>query len=222
MKTGIIFDLDGTLWDACAAIADSWNEYLKRQAPEYEIHLTREDLRSVCGLTMKAIGDRLLSKIPEEKRDKLIAGCCAFEVEYLKDPRVPVQVYPGVPAIMHTLREQGYHVYMVSNCQSGYIEDFFARTGADRYVEDYEYYGRNGLNKDENIRLLYQRNHLGTGAYVGDTQGDYDSTVSAGCSLYFIHAAYGFGRVEPEVPRILDIRELPDRLKKEFGLDVDC
>ena len=26
MKKGILFDLDGTLWDSAQALADSWNE----------------------------------------------------------------------------------------------------------------------------------------------------------------------------------------------------
>ena len=33
MKKGILFDLDGTLWDACREIACSWNEYLAGNVP---------------------------------------------------------------------------------------------------------------------------------------------------------------------------------------------
>ena len=29
MKKGIIFDLDGTLWDSSQAVVDSWNDILK-------------------------------------------------------------------------------------------------------------------------------------------------------------------------------------------------
>ena len=30
MKKGIIFDMDGTLWDSAAEVAESWNETVKR------------------------------------------------------------------------------------------------------------------------------------------------------------------------------------------------
>ena len=42
-KRGLIFDLDGTLWDACPQIADSWNEYILRTAPQYGIRRTTGD-----------------------------------------------------------------------------------------------------------------------------------------------------------------------------------
>ena len=32
MKKGIIFDMDGTLWDSAAEVAESWNETVKRGA----------------------------------------------------------------------------------------------------------------------------------------------------------------------------------------------
>lgn len=36
--------------------------------------------------------------------------------------------------------------------------------------------------------------------YVGDIQGDYDSSKKAG--VKFIHAAYGFGTIDDDVPAI--------------------
>lgn len=32
MKKGIIFDMDGTLWDSAAEVAESWNETVKEPA----------------------------------------------------------------------------------------------------------------------------------------------------------------------------------------------
>ena len=31
MKKGIIFDMDGTLWDSAAQVAESWNVVLEKQ-----------------------------------------------------------------------------------------------------------------------------------------------------------------------------------------------
>ncbi len=207
-KKGLIFDLDGTLWDACDAIAVSWNIYMKEHYPEYEIDLSEEDLRRACGLTMKAIGDLLYPQIPEPTRWEATDGCCVYEVEYLKT--AGGKVYEGVVDMLRALSSD-YHLYIVSNCQVGYIEDFLSWSGADAYIEDFENFGRTGMQKDANIRLLVQRNELKKALYIGDTQGDMDAAGAAG--IPFLHARYGFGSVDPSVPYIDDIRELPDALK---------
>ena len=33
MNKGILFDVDGTLWDSAAQVAESWNEVLARYPP---------------------------------------------------------------------------------------------------------------------------------------------------------------------------------------------
>ena len=53
--------------------------------------------------------------------------------------------------------------------------------------------------------------------YVGDIQGDYDSSKKAG--VKFIHAAYGFGTIDDDVPAIRKFSELPwvaDRVFEEI------
>ena len=50
--------------------------------------------------------------------------------------------------------------------------------------------------------------------YVGDTQGDADAAKQAG--VKFIHAAYGFGRVDACDAVLDDIRKLPQTVKQLF------
>ena len=37
MKQGILFDLDGTLWDSAQAVVDSWNEIIET-LPDFHKH----------------------------------------------------------------------------------------------------------------------------------------------------------------------------------------
>ena len=101
----------------------------------------------------------------------------------------------------------GYNLYIVSNCQSGYIEAFLDYYGYGKYIDDIECYGNNNLKKGDNIKLVVGRNKLDKAVYVGDIQGDYDSSVEAG--IKFIHAAYGFGTINAPVPKIEAFSELP-------------
>jgi phosphoglycolate phosphatase len=102
----------------------------------------------------------------------------------------------------------GYHLYIVSNCQSGYIEAFLDYYRFHDLFEDIECYGNNTKQKNENISLIMNRNNLGKAVYVGDIQGDYEATTKAG--LPFIHAAYGFGKINADVDRINSLKELPE------------
>ena len=60
--------------------------------------------------------------------------------------------------------------------------------------------------------LVGDRNHPEKAVYVGDTDGDYRSTMEAG--LPFIHAAYGYGTVPEGTPKIDDISELPEIVRQ--------
>lgn len=108
---------------------------------------------------------------------------------------------------METLKKS-YHLYIVSNCQSGYIEAFLDYYKLHDLIEDIECYGNNGQQKGKNIALLYQRNKLEEAVYVGDIQGDYEASQEAG--VKFIHAAYGFGTIDTPVPKIQRFEELCD------------
>ena len=53
-----------------------------------------------------------------------------------------------------------YKLFIVSNCQDGYIECFFKAHKLDKYFTDYECPGRTGLSKGENNKLIIERNNL--------------------------------------------------------------
>ena len=161
-KSGIIFDMDGTLWDSAKAVADSWTEVVAREyTPERVI--TEEEIKSVMGLTMDKLAARIFPELPEEKRLQLLEVCGREENEYLRTHGAIV--YPQVEETFQKLKEK-YHLYIVSNCQSGYIEAFLEYYGYGKYIEDTECYGNNGLVKGENIRKVAERNHLTKAVYV--------------------------------------------------------
>lgn len=215
MKKGVIFDLDGTLWDACAAIADSWNEYLtekRTDLKDYHLQVCEGDVRRLCGRTMDIFGDELFPQVPDAGvRKALGEECCAYEVEYLKHSGG--MVYPGVKETLLELHKK-YALYIVSNCQVGYIEDFLTWSQTGELFEDTEDYGTTLRPKDENIRLLMERNGIDKAVYVGDTITDYKSAKDAG--IPFIHCRFGFGDVK-DVPGVDTFSQLPDAVKSILG-----
>ena len=51
---GIIFDVDGTLWDSVEVVAESWNLAIKENS-DLEPNLNREILQGLFGKTMEKL-----------------------------------------------------------------------------------------------------------------------------------------------------------------------
>ena len=210
MKKGIIFDMDGTLWDSAAGVAESWNEAMQQTGYERK-PLTAQDIQSVMGKTMEDIADILFPDLKKEEQESFLSLCYQLENDYLR--KHGGMLYPNIRETMERLKEK-YHLYIVSNCQSGYIEAFLAYHKLGDLIEDFACYGDNSKPKGVNIALLYQRNELDEAVYVGDIQGDYDASMEAG--VRFIHAAYGFGTIQEKVPEIHKFEDLIDEVDKVF------
>ncbi len=199
--------MDGTLWDSSENVARSWAEQVKLSGYTRD-EITQQDLMSVMGLTMDKIADILFGDLAKEARSKLMADCCNHENEYLRVHGG--NLYPQLEETLIKLSEE-YDLFIVSNCQSGYIEAFLDYFGFWKYFKDIECYGNNLYQKGDNIALVVKRNNLEKAYYIGDIQGDYDATIKAG--IDFIHAKYGFGTINTPVPELEEFSKLPELLK---------
>lgn len=188
-KTAVIFDLDGTLWNAIDVIIHGWNDTIKKHGKAKT--MTKEELESYMGKSMQEIADIHFTNLGKEERYAL-----AIECEKVANALLTANgatAYDGVCEMMDKLSKK-HSIFMVSNCQDGYIEAFLNNHGTKKYVSDFEYIGRTGKKKSENIKAVVARNNITRAVYVGDTEHDYEATREAG--LEFIFAAYGFGDVK--------------------------
>lgn len=206
MKIGIILDMDGTLWDAGVSIAKAWNIVIKRRGLK-KAEMTADDIHSIMGKTIQGIADTLFSEFGEERMD-ITRECLIFENVYLAEHGG--ELFEGLEDVLKELSVQ-YPLFIVSNCEKGYIEGFLKYYDFEKYFVDFESHGNTLLPKGENIRLVAERNGLTDVVYVGDIQSDYNASKEAGAG--FIHAAYGFGTIEEEVPAIYNITELPEAIR---------
>jgi phosphoglycolate phosphatase len=203
----IIFDLDGTLWDSTGNVAKAWQQ-AKEEVDYVPEDFTRETIRSITGMTYKAIFEKLVPYLSEEKRTEFKALCAKYELETLYSKGG--ELYPELENTLKYLFEK-YRLFIVSNCQSGYIEVFFKTSGLEHYFSGHQCYGTKNQPKWENINDIVTDHGLIAPVYVGDTMGDYDAAKKAG--VPFIFAAYGFGVVnEDQLATIQQFAELKELL----------
>ncbi|MGE6394099.1 HAD family hydrolase [Chryseobacterium scophthalmum] len=188
-KKNLIFDLDGTLWDPRATIIKIWNEVLtQRQLLQRE--LKPEDMDQYMGLLFDDILKDIIPGISDQQVQEILVEIVQKENKVLRTHGGIL--YEGVAETLTNLKKT-HDLFIVSNCQDGYIEAFLEYYQFNDLFTDIESHGRTKKPKAENIKLIMERNHLSheNSVYIGDTQTDYDSAKAN--HLSFIFCEYGFG-----------------------------
>ena len=199
----IIFDIDGTLWDSRALVAEGYNIQLEREGLQH-LFVNADILKPLFGKTMTESADVLLASIDGKDRYDLMERCMATENEYLFNN--PCQI--GYPRVKETLEElsKNHRLFIVSNSQCGYPELCIDKLGLGEYIEGHMCFGDTGTSKGQTIRTLISKHNIGSCIYIGDTQGDLEACREAG--LPFVFCAYGLGQADSWDGKIDSIEEL--------------
>ena len=184
----LILDIDGTLWDSRALVAEGYNIQLKEEGLAH-LCVNAEILKPLFGKVLEEIADVLFGSIPAQERYDLMARCMDREQKYMVLQPCDIG-YPNVRETLEKLAER-YRLFIVSNSERGYPELCMEKLGLTPYIEGHLCYGDTGTTKGQTIRTLIDRHTIGSCVYIGDTQGDYEATLEAG--IPFIWASYGFG-----------------------------
>lgn len=183
----ILLDLDGTLWDSVAGVAQAWQSVIDQY--NIGISINNQQIEGCMGFSLPEIGERLFPNVPEKKREHILRECLLAEYAYLHEHGGTI--YSGVKETLAELAEQ-YKLAIVSNCEEGYIECFLKVNDLDHLISDYESFGHTGKSKGENIRLVMNRLQSAGAIYVGDMIKDSQAAEEAG--IPYIYARYGFGK----------------------------
>ena len=202
----IIFDIDGTLWDSRALVAEGYNLQLCDEGLE-QYCVNAEQLKSLFGKTMSEIADAMLADIEVPERYALMERCMEREDVYLRENASEAIAYEGVKETLTELAKK-YRLFIVSNSQQGYPEITMKKIGVEHLFTGHLCFGDTQTEKGETMKTLMEKYDIKDTVYIGDTQGDYEATVVAG--VPFIWASYGFGVPDGYVQKIDSFGELTE------------
>lgn len=206
-KFSIIFDLDGTLWDSSETTTMAWKNILFNY--NNKIDVSEKNMREIAGKTIDEISNILLSNIDDKEEKNILDKCLNEENNMIR--KNGGKLFDSVIETLDLLNKE-YDLYIVSNCQSGYIESFLDYYNLNKYFIDIECNGNNNKSKKDNISLIIQRNNIEKCCYVGDTNND--SISAKENNIPFIYASYGFENVNYYDEIIYNFSELIDVIKK--------
>ncbi len=184
----LILDIDGTLWDSRALVAEGYNIQLRKEGLAH-LCVDAEILKAQFGKVKDAIADDLFAEIPVPERYRLIDRCMDMERQHMQEDECRIG-FPGVRETIAQLAEE-HRIFIVSNCECGYPELTIEKMGLTPYISGHLCFGDTGTTKGKTILTLMEKHNISSCVYVGDTQGDYEATLEAG--IPFIWASYGFG-----------------------------
>ena len=187
----LIFDIDGTLWDSRAMVAEGYNRQLRAEGLAH-LQVTVEDLTPLFGKVKEELAEALFALLPEEARNALIDRCMDSEREFLADMECAMG-YPNVRETLEALAKR-HRLFIVSNCDRGYPELCMEKLGIGHLIEGHLCYGDTGTPKGETILRLMDTHRISSACYIGDTQGDANAARIA--AIPFVYCTYGFGQVD--------------------------
>jgi phosphoglycolate phosphatase len=198
----LIFDLDGTLWDATATVTKGFQR-AKQRVDYVHTDITEAAVQAVTGQPYPVVYERLFPYLTDAQREEFRQICSQQELASIRQQGGTP--YPQLAETLAYLAEK-YRLFIVSNCQTGYIEAFLHHNQAGRYFEGHQCFGTKNLPKADNIREIIGQFGLKAPAYIGDTESDYAATHAN--TIPFIFAAYGFGQVPEFTARIEQLSDL--------------
>lgn len=206
-KNGILFDLDGTLWEVKNSTFESANKIVRK----YKLkEISMETICAVFGLNKFEVAQLYFPYLELNQSLNLLDEIEILNIKNLKE--YGGNIYPNLKETLASLRKK-YELFIVSNTsKSEYIEAFLTSAKLNNYFKDYIAASELGISKADAIKKIIDDYKLTKAVYVGDTKKDMEASNLA--EIPFIQAKYGFGKNLNAKYYINAFKELPYIVEK--------
>lgn len=182
----VLFDLDGTLLDTLADLANATNYSLEK------LGFPRRSVKEIRAFVGNGVVRLLAQALPDDKKDAIDTILPIYNEYYASHSEIETRPYDGVLPLLDRLREEGYGLAVISN-----KPDFAVQTLAKKYFPAIEFSvgEREGIRRkpftdsiEEAIRQLgADRDEV---LFVGDSEVDVETAVNA--KLPCVAMTWGF------------------------------
>jgi len=125
----VIFDLDGTLLDSIAGIADSANFLLKKKG--YPV-FSQEEYKKFVGDGLEKLIYRML---PQKERNNIDRYVQEYRAVYRKKWQRKTRIYNGIQELLHSLSRNNIKKAVLSNKSDEYVKIMVNKLLPEHYFE---------------------------------------------------------------------------------------
>ena len=190
----VLFDLDGTLLDTIADLAEAANRMLAELGrplrPQDEIH-------RFVGKGIPNLVRRCLTEDSAASEAEIAAAVAVFRRHYTVVNGIHARLYPGVDATLQAMRARGLRLAVVTNKAEAFTLPLLARTGIAGYFDTVVSGDTLAVKKPDPAVLHLACARIGVSAgealMIGDSANDALAAQGAGMPVLLVTYGYSEG-----------------------------
>ena len=191
----VTFDLDGTLLDTIADLAEACRRMLEEIG---EPPRSQAEVHSFVGKGMAVLVERCLTRERAPTAERLHQAIESFKTHYAAVNGQFTQIYPGVLEGLQAWRASGLKMGVVTNKPGMFTEALLDRMGMADYF-DVVVSGDTTANKKPHPEpILHACRLFGVrpdrNLHIGDSENDIHAAHAAGCPAFAVPYGYNEGR----------------------------
>ena len=217
LPDALVLDLDGTLIDSAADLADSVNAML-REMDRPAVCL--EAVRGMIGDGLGMLACRALAATGDPPAEADIpAYATRLLTHYVNPEREPkTVVFPGVVDVLRDMSARGVKLGLCTNKAQAATELVLKKTGLDRLMDNVAGFDLTPAPKPDPAHVLVALEPLGTpdrAVMVGDSANDLKAGRAAGLPVVLVTYGYGTPQALAAADATIDsFNDLPDALAR--------
>ncbi len=191
----VTFDLDGTLLDTIADLAEGCRRMLAELG---EPPRSQEEVHSFVGKGMAVLVERCLTRERAPTAARLAEAITVFQRHYAEVNGLHTRIYPGVLEGLAAWRASGLPLGVVTNKPAMFTEPLLARMGLADYFAVVVSGDTTAHKKPHPEPILHACRRFGVAPprnlHIGDSINDIEAAHAAGCAAFCVPYGYNEGR----------------------------
>jgi phosphoglycolate phosphatase len=191
----VTFDLDGTLLDTIADLAEACRLMLDELG---EPTRTPDEVHSFVGKGMAVLVERCLTRDRAPTTERLAQAIESFKRHYTAVNGSNTRIYPGVLAGLEAWRNGGFRMGVVTNKPAVFTEALLERMGIADFFDVVVSGDTTDHKKPHPEPILHACRWLGVeparNLHIGDSLNDVLAARAAGCAAFCVPYGYNEGR----------------------------